>query len=153
MKKLTAGQETFAYQVSKGASHAEAYRIAFPKSRAGKKEAVHAAAGKLMANGKVSLRIRDFKNRIEKKRVADINELAERMTSIVRLRGRHDLAISATKQLCSMMGYNPPEEHKHTILGDVSVEVAISDRIKRLEERMEKEREKTAGAVAKGKAI
>ena len=140
-KQLTKARETFAYQVAKGLTHADAYRIAFPGSKSWKPAAVHVAASKLLANGKVAQRVKDYQARVEKKRVADLTECAERMTQIVRLRGRHELAIAATRQLCGMMGYNPAEKHEHHVVGDVSVTVAISERIKRLEERIRQESE------------
>ena len=54
---LTPQQEKFAQEVAKGANLAEAYRAAYPLSKAWKPESVHVAASKLMADAKVSPRV------------------------------------------------------------------------------------------------
>ena len=61
---LTHQQERFALGVASGRSQAEAYREAYPKSRAWKDPAVHVNASKLMVDTKVRLRIRDLRGQI-----------------------------------------------------------------------------------------
>ena len=57
-------QERFALGVASGRSQAEAYREAYPKSRAWKDPAVHSDASALAANPKVSLRVRELRRQI-----------------------------------------------------------------------------------------
>lgn len=61
---LTPAQELFAQHVGHGKSQAEAYRIAYPKSAKWKDEAVWVAASKLMANAKVSVRVKEIKAQV-----------------------------------------------------------------------------------------
>ena len=61
---LTHQQERFALGVASGRSQAEAYREAYPKSRAWKDPAVHVNASKLMVDTKVRLRIRELRGQI-----------------------------------------------------------------------------------------
>ena len=61
---LTHQQERFALGVAAGNSQADAYRAAYPKSRAWKDPAVHSEASALAANPKVSQRVRELRGQI-----------------------------------------------------------------------------------------
>ena len=67
---LTPNQEKFALGVAGGKTQADAYRIAFPRSKKWKDEAVHVNASKLMANAKVRLRVESLRNRITETGIA-----------------------------------------------------------------------------------
>ena len=61
---LSPQQEKFALGVASGKSQAEAYRAAYPKSWQWKDSAVYSQSSALMANGKVSQRVRELRERI-----------------------------------------------------------------------------------------
>lgn len=57
---LTPQQEKFAQGVASGKTQADAYRKAYPKSLKWKDDTVHQAASRLMANSKVSARVKEL---------------------------------------------------------------------------------------------
>lgn len=62
--KLTGQQEKFAVGVTSGKTQADAYREAYPKSKAWKDGSVHTKASLLMSNVKVQQRVAELKERI-----------------------------------------------------------------------------------------
>lgn len=54
-------QEKFAQEIVKGKSQAEAYRIAYPKSRNWKEKTLYNRASELMANGEVAGRVDELR--------------------------------------------------------------------------------------------
>lgn len=60
MTNLSPQREKFAQEVAKGKTQSDAYRIAYPKSLEWKDEAVWTAASKLMADGKVLVRVAEL---------------------------------------------------------------------------------------------
>ncbi len=62
--KLTGQQEKFAVGVASGKTQADAYREAYPKSKAWKDGSVHTKASLLMSNVKVQQRVAELKERI-----------------------------------------------------------------------------------------
>lgn len=63
--------EIFAQAVAKGASHAEAYREAYPKAKRWKDSTIHPEASKLAANPKVSTRVAELQNTMAEKSEVD----------------------------------------------------------------------------------
>lgn len=61
---LTPQQERFALGVATGKSQAEAYREAYPKSKAWKADTVHQAASRLMTNSKVVAMVSEMRRQI-----------------------------------------------------------------------------------------
>lgn len=61
---LTGPREKFALGVATGKTQADAYRDAYPGSKKWKDEAVYVAASRLMSDAKVSLRVKELKERI-----------------------------------------------------------------------------------------
>lgn len=57
---LTAQQERFAQEVAAGASQSQAYRVAYPRSKAWTSEAVRVNASKMSVDANVALRIRSL---------------------------------------------------------------------------------------------
>lgn len=57
---LSPQQERFAIEVASGKTQADAYRLAYPKADKWKDDAVHVAGAKMMANGKVSVRVAEL---------------------------------------------------------------------------------------------
>jgi phage terminase small subunit len=62
--KLTGQQEKFALGVASGKTQADAYREAYPRSKKWKDSAVYSQASALMADSKVSTRVKELKERI-----------------------------------------------------------------------------------------
>lgn len=61
---LTPQQEKFALGVASGKTQADAYREAYPRSKKWKDDSVYPKASNLMANGKVSARVAELRERI-----------------------------------------------------------------------------------------
>lgn len=72
---LTPQQETFALAVAGGKSLAEAYRSAYPKSLKWAETTLWPHASKLMANDKVSTRIKALAKKVEERFVIDTERL------------------------------------------------------------------------------
>ena len=62
--KLTGQQEKFAVGVASGKTQADAYREAYPKAKKWKDDAVYVEASRLLDNPKVSLRLKELRERI-----------------------------------------------------------------------------------------
>lgn len=58
---LTAQQEAFAQALASGETQAEAYRIAYPRSRQWKEESVYEKASKLVRHAKVAPRVAELR--------------------------------------------------------------------------------------------
>lgn len=63
---LTAKQEKFALGIAQGKTQADAYRSAYPASKAWKPESVHEKASHLMRNIKVKTRVESLRERVTK---------------------------------------------------------------------------------------
>lgn len=79
---LTAAQERFAQEGAAGASLSQAYRIAYPKSRAWAAESVHAAASALAANIKVSARMAVLRKAAQEASAVSAERLVREMACI-----------------------------------------------------------------------
>ena len=62
--KLTGPQEKFALGVATGKTQADAYREAYPKAKKWKDASVYAQSSALMADSKVSIRVKELRERI-----------------------------------------------------------------------------------------
>ncbi len=82
-RPLTAQQRLFAEAVAKGASQAEAYRMAY-NVRGKSENAIFSAASRLARNVKVSAYIQELLDEVKGQAVADLQELLEYLTAIVR---------------------------------------------------------------------
>ena len=69
-KALTGQQEKFALGVASGKTQADAYRDAYPRSKAWKDDSVHNKASLLMRHAQVAARVSDLKERITKTGIA-----------------------------------------------------------------------------------
>ena len=145
--------ERFAVAVAGGATLADAYRLAYPRSRNWKPQAVHVHASELAADGKVKVRIAELREAAASEAVASRQELAEYLTRVVRcslslLPEESDLVqsrrvvdsergctttltvvgkIEAVDRLCRMFGYYAPEkvEETHRFVPDSDVLEAL----------------------------
>lgn len=69
---LSQQQERFAIEVASGKTQADAYRLAYPKAAKWKDEAVYVAGAKMMANGKVSVRVAELQAAAADKAVDEV---------------------------------------------------------------------------------
>lgn len=67
MIKLSPQQEKFAQEIVKGKSQAEAYRIAYPKSKNWKEKTLYNRASELMSNRDVSGRVEELRTPVIEK--------------------------------------------------------------------------------------
>lgn len=72
---LTQQQEKFAQGVASGLSQADAYRAAYPRSTKWKDQAVWVQASALMANSKVSVRVKALAEKVEEEFVISTAKL------------------------------------------------------------------------------
>ena len=71
---LSPQQEKFALGVASGKSQAEAYRVAYPRSKAWKADTVHQAASRLMASSKVAARVKEIREQITSSEIASARQ-------------------------------------------------------------------------------
>jgi len=76
---LTPQQDLFAREVARGRSQAEAYRMAYPKSRAWKEKTLHPRASTLMSNSNVATRVATLQKAAADEVVVDRNRLLREM--------------------------------------------------------------------------
>jgi hypothetical protein len=74
-KPLTARQELFAQGVVAGLSQSAAYRKAYPQSLQWKPDAVHVAGAKMMAKGRVAVRIKELQDLVTREFVVETADL------------------------------------------------------------------------------
>lgn len=123
--------EAFANYVLSEPSQAEAYRKAYPHSRAWKAYSAQIAASKLANNAKVSLRIQELKAELASKSLWSREQSVEVLKEIATRQGDEVLGIppardadriSSIKELNAMHGFNAPIEHdvnvrdKHNVI-------------------------------------
>ena len=76
---LTAKQEQFVKNIIDGMSQADAYRNAYDTSRMADKT-IHEKASRLMADGKVTARLQELRDKIANDKVMNATRRAERLT-------------------------------------------------------------------------
>ncbi len=79
---LTPQQEKFAQELVKGVNLAEAYRVAYPKSKNWADSAVWAQSSRLMANSKVSARVKALAQKVEEVFTVDTAKLLRESSRI-----------------------------------------------------------------------
>lgn len=109
---LTAKQENFAQCIADGMSQADAYRTAFDAGKM-KAETIYARASELMADGKVTGRVKELRERLTAK------ALWTREQSVAALQNVLDDAppaarVAAVRELNLMHGFNEPIKVDHT---------------------------------------
>lgn len=105
---LTQKQEAFARALVEGVSQAEAYRIAYPASKAWKPEVVHAKASTMAADGKVQERVKGLQAELADRSVLKAEQI---------LRETARIAMSSPAGLVRRVkGAGGPETDKVTFL-------------------------------------
>lgn len=72
---LSPQRESFAQEIAKGGTQADAYRLAYPKSQKWKQETVHQAASRLMSDSNVSARVDELRSKVVAKVVLTVENL------------------------------------------------------------------------------
>lgn len=106
---LTPKQEKFAQCVADGMSQADAYRVAFNVKQTTKPETTQANASRLMANGTISARVAELRERLTQK------ALWTREMSVAALleayqEGNASAKVAAVKELNAMHGFNAAQK-------------------------------------------
>lgn len=106
---LTPKQERFAQCVADGMSQADAYRVAFDVKKSTKPETTQANASRLMANGTISARVEQLREKLTEKalwtREMSVKALLEAYQD-----GNGSVKVAAVKELNAMHGFNAPKK-------------------------------------------
>jgi hypothetical protein len=106
---LTNKQEAFAQAIADGKSQSDAYRIAFEVGASTKPETIHKRASELMANGEVTGRVMELREKLSKKALWT-REMSVKALIGAYKEGAPSVKIAAVRELNSMHGYNAPIE-------------------------------------------
>ena len=79
---VTPQQELFAQHVASGRSQAEAYRLAYPKSRGWKPNAVWSQASQLMADRRLTVRVQELRNVAAARVTIDLARVLEEISRV-----------------------------------------------------------------------
>ena len=118
---LTAKQEAFVHNIIQGMSQADAYRSAYPNQRMSDKT-IWESASKLMANHKVSARLKELRDELAKPSIMSAQERMEWLTRLIQNEeeGTSD-KLKAIDIMNKMQG-----EYVQKVEADVKSEVTIN---------------------------
>jgi len=102
---LTPKQEKFAQCVADGMTQADAYRIAFDVKAKTKPETTQANASRLMANGMISARVAELREKLTEKALWT-REMSVQALLTAYQEGNASVKVSAVKELNAMHGFN-----------------------------------------------
>ena len=111
---LTQKQEKFAQCVADGLSQADAYRAAFEAGNM-KPETIYSRASELMADSKVSGRVKELQNKLAAKALWTREMSVQALVSAYKIAKGKDNAAGMTgaiKELNAMHGFNEPTKHE-----------------------------------------
>lgn len=116
---LTPKQEAFAHAVASGSTQADAYRIAFDVGEKTKPETVQANASRLMADSRVSARVKELRGQLAEMalwtRLDSVQTLADIAKGVDEDAKASD-RVNAVKALNAMQGWDAP--NKVQVSGD-----------------------------------
>lgn len=121
MNTLTYNQEKFCQVYIQTGNQSEAYRQAYPKSLKWKPESVNVKASEMMTNVKVSARVKELQNKLEKKHDISKDKIIARLQEIIYK--QEELGVDkidlpamnkAIDTLNKMQGYYAPEKVEHS---------------------------------------
>lgn len=126
-KKLTVQQEAFAQCLADGLSQADAYRVAYPKSKNWTASALYAQASRTAADPKIDARVTELREILEKSQIWNrersvvvLAEVAGGVTIVDpdgtsrRVHYKASDRVAAVKELNVMHGWNAPQKIDHT---------------------------------------
>jgi hypothetical protein len=79
---LTKKQEMFCIEVLKQDSYSDAYRIAYDASRMSN-ESINVKASELMSSGKISVRVKELRSKVEKKELYTLEQSIKRDIKLI----------------------------------------------------------------------
>jgi len=103
---LTPKQEKFAQCIADGMSQADAYRTAFDAGNM-KAETIYSKASVLMADGKVTARVSELRERLTSKALWTREKSVQALEKVLE-EGPPAAQVSAVKELNLMHGFNEP---------------------------------------------
>ncbi|WP_052399142.1 terminase small subunit [Candidatus Francisella endociliophora] len=117
MSKLTPQQELFCQEYVKCGNATQSYKKAYPKAEKWKESAVWSKSSELLANGKVSERVKELKQQLQNSNLWT----RERSVKILAQIAEYDFQtqtdrINAVKELNKMHGYDAPVEQSESKL-------------------------------------
>lgn len=107
---LTAKQEAFAQAIADGMSQADAYRTAYDAENMAD-NTIYARASELMANSKVTDRVKELKSALAEK-VLWTREMSVKALVQTFRESSGSVKVAAVKELNAMHGYNEPAKHE-----------------------------------------
>ena len=110
---LTAKQEAFAQAIADGMTQADAYRHAYDVGVDTKPETIWSKASELMADGKVSGRVRELKEQLSAKQLWTREKSIEALEfalDLAKSNGKPTEVTSVIKELNAMHGFNAPSK-------------------------------------------
>lgn len=110
---LTPKQEAFCQCVANGMTQSDAYRSAYDVSPETKPESIHVLASTLMADMKVSLRVKELRDLLTIAQLWSREDSVNTLKEIVH--GQESKAVertAAVKELNNMYGFNAPQKHQ-----------------------------------------
>ena len=109
---LTAKQEAFAQAVASGMTQADAYRHAYDAENM-QDDTIYVKASELMADGKVSGRVKHLKDEIACAALWSRLDSVQTLAEIAKgEETRANEKVAAIKELNSMHGFNAPTKHE-----------------------------------------
>lgn len=106
-KELTVKQEAFCLHYAKTGNATESYIAAGYKCNSN--TAARANAARLIANDSIKKRLQEIAKEVKTEKIADIQEIQEFLTSVMRRENRENVVVTISKQESS---YKPDEEGK-----------------------------------------
>lgn len=117
-------QESFCQAIADGKNQSEAYRLAF-NAKNMKPESVQVNASKLMADAKVTLRVKELRGNLENKQLWTREMSVKALINAYKL-GNPSVKVSAVKELNIMHGYNAPIKHDVKSTGGFSINIVTT---------------------------
>lgn len=124
MGDLTSQQEKFCRLVAEGNTQSDAYRMAYPKSKANKKS-MNEKASRLMAQSNISSRVSELIDELKEKSMWTREESVKILKNLLHADDiRKSDIINAIKELNKMHGFEAAQKIEHKIeSGNVTIEV------------------------------
>lgn len=107
---MTPKQEKFAQCIADGMNQADAYRAAYDAEKM-KPESIYSKASELMADGKVSARVKELKEQLSEKALWTRADSVRALQNAIYIAETKDNAaglVAAIKELNAMHGFNEP---------------------------------------------
>ena len=123
---LTPKQEIFVQNIVKGMSQADAYRSAYSAKKMSDKT-IHEAASRLMADSKVSARVKELRGQIDKETIMSAQKRLEWLTEAI---ANDDIAINDKLKAIDIMNRMQGEytqKVEASVTNAVNINIELSD--------------------------